>query len=72
MSFAANSKGTLDFAQKIGDDPAVREHIQFSDSFGFDRTAFYSADEGSYIRLAPGAHTDTEALGLALYNALTR
>lgn len=68
----ANGSGTLDFAKKIGDNPTVREHIQISDSFGFDQTAFYSADQGSYVRIAPGARTDTEALGDALYNALTR
>ncbi len=68
----AFGKGSLDFAQKIGDDPAVREHIQLSDSFGFDQTAFYSAEAGPYVRIAPGAETDVDQLGPALYNALVK
>jgi len=67
-----NLASSLDFAQKIGDNPNVREHIQLSDSFGFDKAAFFSSEAGPYVRLAGGADTDTEALGEALYQALIK
>lgn len=65
-------KSVLNFAQKIGDDPAVREHIQICDSFAFDTAAFYSPNDNTFVRIAPGVETDVTALGDALYNALTK
>lgn len=72
IEHARPGQETQDFIRRIGDDPIVDLHVQRSDSFGFDRAALFTSGEANFLRLAPGYHTDVNALGSALTDAINK
>lgn len=60
----------LQFAEQIGNDLEVQKHVTIGDSFGFDQTSFYSGKDIDFIRIAPGAEADIDALAQAIKQSL--
>lgn len=61
----------VELATKIWSNPAVHEHAELGQSFGFDKTRILYDDRSGTVRIAGGADTDAKALGQAFREALS-
>lgn len=59
----------FELKDRLWQHPAVQQHAELGQSFGFDTTRILADGEGAVVRVSAGAHTDTEALGTALKEA---
>ncbi len=70
-----NCFGELDqfeLTKELWSNPAIREHAQLGQSFGFDSTRILPDAIAPFVRIAGGAVTDTEALGKELAVTIQR
>lgn len=62
----------VELVKRLHEDPEVQKHLDFRQSFGFDRSCIVRSEKAEAVRITGGAEIDSHVLGKALKEAALR